>query len=96
MSKSVWIMSYIIYTTDVWGGNVIDKIEINMMNGVVHNFKRGEFGVESIEMDEDRGLIEIIYATQDSGRKIVLLPLENVEKCEFIEKLDKHQKDEED
>jgi hypothetical protein len=67
-----------------------------MINESVHNFRRGEFGVESIEMDEDRGLIEIIYATQDSGRKIVLLPLENVEKCEFIEKLDKHQKDEED
>jgi len=26
----------------------------------------------------------------------VLLPLENVEKCEFIKKLDKHQKDKED
>lgn len=75
---------------------MIDQIEVTMINESVHNFRRGEFGVESIEMDEDRGLIEIIYATQDSGRKIVLLPLENVEKCEFIEKLDKHQKDEED
>ncbi|AIS31320.1 MULTISPECIES: hypothetical protein [Methanobacterium] len=75
---------------------MIDRIEVTMINESVHNFRRGEFGVESIEMDEDRGLIEIIYATQDSGRKIVLLPLENVEKCEFIEKLDKHQKDEED
>ena len=75
---------------------MIDRIEVSMINESVHNFRRGEFGVESIEMDEDRGLIEIIYATQDSGRKIVLLPLENVEKCEFIEKLDKHQKDEED
>lgn len=71
---------------------MIDRIEVTMINESVHNFRRGEFGVESIEMDEDRGLIEIIYATQDSGRKIVLLPLENVEKCEFIEKLDKHQK----
>ncbi|AXV40923.1 hypothetical protein [Methanobacterium sp. BAmetb5] len=75
---------------------MIDRIEVTMINESVHNFRRGEFGVESIEMDEDRGLIEIIYTTQDSGRKIVLLPLENVEKCEFIEKLDKHQKDEED
>jgi phage-related protein len=75
---------------------MIDRIEVTMINESVHNFRRGEFGVESIEMDEDRGLIEIIYTTQDSGRKIVLLPLENVEKCEFIDKLDKHQKDDED
>ncbi|SCG86052.1 hypothetical protein [Methanobacterium congolense] len=79
-------MSYIIYTIDVWGGNVIDKIEINMMNGVVHNFKRGEFGVESIEIDDTRGFIEISYGEHEMGSKMVIIPLQNVEKCEFTEK----------
>ena len=57
-----------------------------MASGDVHNFKRGEFGVESIEIDELRGIIQIIYANKEGGRKYVLLPLQNVEKCEYLDK----------
>lgn len=57
-----------------------------MTSGDIHNFRRGEFGVESIEIDELRGIIQIIYANKEGGRKYVLLPLQNVEKCEYLDK----------
>jgi len=65
---------------------MIDKIEISMINETVHNFRRGEFGVESIEIDEVKGLIEIIYAAHEMGTNKVIIPLQNVEKCEYMEK----------
>lgn len=67
---------------------MIDKIEIGMINETVHNFRKGEFGVRNIEIDEIRGFIEIEYGAQEGGVKKVLIPLQNVEKCEFIEKLE--------
>ncbi len=65
---------------------MIDKIEITMINETVHNFRKGEFGVQDIEIDETRGLIEIVYGIQEGGEKKVLIPLQNVEKCEFVVK----------
>jgi len=57
-----------------------------MTSGDVHNFKKGEFGVESLEIDELRGLIQISYGIKESGKKYVLIPLQNVEKCEYLDK----------
>lgn len=57
-----------------------------MTSGDVHNFRRGEFGVENIEIDELRGIIQISYANKEGGKKYVLLPLQNVEKCEYLDK----------
>jgi hypothetical protein len=68
------------------GGNMIEKLEVGMMNGSVHNFKNGEFGVEKIEINESRGFIEISYASHEGGIKHVLIPLQNVEKCEYVNK----------
>jgi hypothetical protein len=65
---------------------LIEKVEVSMTSGDVHNFKRGEFGVESIEIDELRGLIQISYANKEGGKKYVLIPLQNVEKCEYLDK----------
>ena len=65
---------------------LIEKIEVSMTSGDVHNFRRGEFGVESIEIDELRGIIQISYANKEGGKKYVLLPLQNVEKCEYVDK----------
>ncbi len=65
---------------------MIERIEISMINETVHNFRKGEFGVQKIEIDEVRGFIEIEYGVQEGGEKKVLIPLENVEKCEFIDK----------
>ena len=65
---------------------MIEKIEIFMVSGDVHNFKKGEFGVESIEIDEARGLIQINYMNKEGGKKYVLIPLQNVEKCEYLDK----------
>lgn len=66
--------------------DLIEKIEVSMTSGDVHNFKKGEFGVESIEIDELRGLIQISYGLKEGGKKYVLIPLQNVEKCEFLDK----------
>jgi hypothetical protein len=63
---------------------MIDKIEITMINETVHNFRKGEFSVQNIEIDETRGFIEIEYGIQEGGEKKVLIPLQNVEKCEFM------------
>ena len=65
---------------------MIDKIEITMINENVHNFKKGEFGVESIEINEARGLIEIKYTGEQGGKRTVFIPIENIEKCEYVEK----------
>lgn len=65
---------------------MIDRIEVSMINETVHNFRIGEFGVENIEINENRGLIEIDYIAQEIGVKKVVIPLQNVEKCEMLEK----------
>ena len=65
---------------------MIDKIEITMINETVHNFRKGEFGVQKILIDESRGFIEIEYGLQEGGEKKVMIPLQNVEKCEFMVK----------
>jgi hypothetical protein len=65
---------------------MIEKIEVSMTSGDVHNFRKGEFGVENIEIDELRGLIQISYGVKEGGKKYVLIPLQNVEKCEFLDK----------
>jgi phage-related protein len=65
---------------------MIERIEVSIINESVHNFRRGEFGVENIEIDENRGLIEIIYVSKEMGTKKVIIPLNNVEKLEYIEK----------
>jgi hypothetical protein len=48
---------------------LIEKIEVSMTSGDVHNFRRGEFGVESLEIDELRGLIQVSYGTKEGGKK---------------------------
>lgn len=65
---------------------IIEKIEISMMNETIHNFRKGEFGVQNIEINEKKGLIEIDYGVQEGGHRKVLIPIENVEKCEFMVK----------
>jgi hypothetical protein len=65
---------------------LIEKIEVSMASGDVHNFRRGEFGVESIEIDELRSIIQISYGNTEGGKKYVLIPLQNVEKCEYLDK----------
>ena len=65
---------------------MIEKIEVSMTSGDVHNFRKGEFGVESIEIDELRGIIQISYGNTEGGKKYVLIPLQNVEKCEYLDK----------
>jgi hypothetical protein len=65
---------------------MIERLEVSMINETVHNFRRGEFGVESIEIDEIRGFIDILYTSKEMGVKKVIIPLQNVEKCEYIEK----------
>jgi phage-related protein len=65
---------------------MIERIEVSIINESVHNFRRGEFGVENIEIDENRGLIEILYVSKEMGTKKVIIPLTNVEKLEYIEK----------
>ena len=44
--------------------------------------------MKNIEIDEVRGFIEVDYGTMEGGMKKVLIPLQNVEKCEFIDKGD--------
>jgi len=65
---------------------LIEKIEVSMTSGDIHNFRRGEFGVENIEIDELRGIIQISYENKEGGKKYVLIPLQNVEKCEYLDK----------
>ncbi len=66
---------------------MIEKLEVSLINENVHNFKKGEFGVEKIEIDEDRGLIEVTYGAKEDGIKHVIIPLQNIEKCDYMEKI---------
>jgi len=66
---------------------MIEKLEVSLINENVHNFKRGEFGVEKIEIDEEKGLIEITYGAKEDGIKHVLIPLQNIEKLDYTEKI---------
>jgi hypothetical protein len=59
-----------------------------MTNGSVHNFRKGEFGVNEIIVDEKKQLIEIFYLKKEIGEKRVFIPFNNIEKCEYLEKLD--------
>ncbi len=68
------------------GGNMIEKIEISMINGAVHNFKKSEFGVNNIELNEMTGFIEISYNPKENETKHVIIPIQNVEKCEYVMK----------
>lgn len=72
---------------------MVEKIEITMMNETVHNFRKGEFGVQNIDINENRGFIEIEYGVKEGGEKRVLIPLQNVEKCEFVVKKMEETKD---
>jgi hypothetical protein len=65
---------------------MIEKLEVSLINENVHNFKKGEFGVKKIEIDEDRGLIEVKYEPKEDGTKIVIIPMQNIEKIDYIEK----------
>lgn len=65
----------------------IEKLEVSLINENVHNFKRGEFGVEKIEVDENRGLIEITYEPKEDGTKRVIIPMQNIEKVDYTEKI---------
>jgi len=73
---------------------MIEKLEVSLINENVHNFKRGEFGVEKIEIDEEKGLIEITYAQKEDGTKRVIIPLQNIEKVDYTERAEKEQKEE--
>ena len=75
---------------------MIEKLEVSLINENVHNFKRGEFGVKKIEIDEDRGLIEITYEPKEDGTKIVIIPMQNIEKIDYIEKILKKELTEEE
>lgn len=65
----------------------IEKLEVSLINENVHNFKRGEFGVEKIEVDENRGLIEITYEPKEDGTKRVIIPMQNIEKVDYTERI---------
>jgi hypothetical protein len=65
---------------------MIEKIEVSMINENVHNFKKGEFGVESIEINQKKKVIKIEYGRHEGGKRQVLIPLVNVEKCDYIKK----------
>ena len=66
---------------------MIEKLEVSLINENVHNFKKGEFGVEKIEINEKRGLIEVVYGAKEDGIKHVIIPLQNIEKCDYTEKV---------
>ena len=70
---------------------MIEKLEVSLINENVHNFKRGEFGVEKIEIDEDRGLIEIMYEQKEDGTKRVIIPMQNIEKVDYTERIMKNE-----
>jgi len=75
---------------------MIEKLEVSLINENVHNFKRGEFGVRKIEIDEDRGLIEIKYEPKEDGTKTVIIPMQNIEKIDYMEKILKKELNEEE
>lgn len=77
------------------GGKMIEKLEVSLINENVHNFKRGEFGVEKIEINEDKGLIEITYEPKEDGTKMVIIPMQNIEKVDYTERIVKKTPEEE-
>jgi hypothetical protein len=66
---------------------MIEKLEVSLINENVHNFKRGEFGVQKIEINDDKGLIEITYERKEDGTKMVIIPMQNIEKVDYTEKI---------
>lgn len=66
---------------------MIEKLEVTLINENVHNFKRGEFGVSKIEIDEDKCLIEVVYDPKEDGTKRIIIPMQNIEKVDYIEKV---------
>ncbi|MGB9938064.1 MAG: hypothetical protein ACPK7O_10125 [Methanobacterium sp.] len=74
---------------------MIEKLEVSLINENVHNFKRGEFGVQKIEINEDRGLVEITYEPKEDGTKMVIIPMQNIEKVDYTEKILKERAEEE-
>ena len=74
---------------------MIEKLEVSLINENVHNFKRGEFGVQKIEINEDKGLIEITYERKEDGTKMVIIPMQNIEKVDYTEKIVKTEPPEE-
>jgi len=66
---------------------MIEKLEVTLINENVHNFKRGEFGVSKIKIDEDKGLIEVVYDPKEDGTKHVIIPIQNIEKMDYTEKV---------
>ncbi|MDI6702762.1 hypothetical protein [Methanothermobacter wolfeii] len=63
---------------------MIDKMELTMTNGTVHHFRRGEFGVEAIMVDKDKCFIKVSFKERDFGKREIIIPLQNVEKCDYI------------
>lgn len=74
---------------------MIEKLEVSLINENVHNFKRGEFGVQTIKINDDKGLIEITYERKEDGTKMVIIPLQNIEKVDYTEKIVKTEPHEE-
>jgi hypothetical protein len=74
---------------------MIEKLEVSLINENVHNFKRGEFGVQKIEINDDKGLIEITYEPKEDGTKMVIIPMQNIEKVDYTEKILKKESHEE-
>ncbi|MGZ7068021.1 MAG: hypothetical protein ACXVHT_06955, partial [Methanobacterium sp.] len=74
---------------------MIDKLEVSLINENVHNFRRGEFGVRKIKIDEDRGLIEVTYEPKEDGTKCVIIPMQNIEKVDYVQRIAKKEQTEE-
>lgn len=66
---------------------MIEKLEVSLINENVHNFKRGEFGVKKIEINDDKGLIDVTYEPKEDGIKHVIIPMQNIEKVDYTEKI---------
>jgi len=66
---------------------MIEKLEVSLINENVHNFKSGEFGVKKIEINNDKGLIEVTYEPKENGIKHVIIPMQNIEKVDYTEKI---------
>ncbi|ADL58047.1 MULTISPECIES: hypothetical protein [Methanothermobacter] len=63
---------------------MIEKMELTMTNGTVHHFKRGEFGVENIKVDKEKCFILVSFSEREFGKREIIIPLQNVEKCEYL------------
>ncbi len=69
---------------------MIEKLEVTLINENVHNFKRGEFGVQNININDKRGLVEITYDPKEDGTKRVIIPIQNIEKVDYTERIIKN------